>query len=211
MQIEIWSDIVCPFCFIGKRNFEAALALLPEADREKVEVTWRSFELDPNANAQPGVSIYELLASKYGRSLEWAKQMNENMTKQGAGVGIKFDFDRVVPTNSFNAHRLLHFARANRKQNETAELLFKAYFSEGKDINDLGVLSEVASMVGLNSTEVEVVLSGDAYKKDVRDDEELAAQFGLSGVPAFVIERKFLISGAQPVEAFLEALNDKSL
>lgn len=206
IKVEIWSDIACPFCFIGKRRFEAALAQFDRKDQ--VVVTWRSFELDPSAKKNQGVSVYEHLAAKYGRDVEWAKQMNENLKQQATDTGIKFDFDRVVPTNTFDAHRLLHLATKNGKQKEAQERLFSAYFTEGKDVSDHSVLETIADQIGLEAGEAKRCLSSDEFANDVRQDEATAAAYGLRGVPAFVFNEKFLVSGAQPTEVFLGALNE---
>ena len=206
IQVEIWSDIFCPFCFIGKKNFEAALKAY--SGSEKIEVVWRSFELDPNAKKSQQAKIYDLIAKKYGRTVEWAKENNQRLTAQGKTMEIDFDFEAIIPSNSFDAHRLLHLARTQNKQNETADLLFKAYFSEGKDIAMHAVLLEVAQQAGLDVEKAKKVLEGKELEGDVRSEQQEAQELGISGVPAFVFNRKFLVSGAQPVEAFLEVLNE---
>jgi predicted DsbA family dithiol-disulfide isomerase len=206
IQVEIWSDVVCPFCFIGKKNFEAALKAY--AGPEKIEVVWKSFELDPNAKKSQQIKIYELIAKKYRQSVEWAKENNQRLTAQGKTMGIDFDFEGIIPTNSFDAHRLSHLASLENKQNETAELLFKAYFSEGKDIASHSVLLEVAKQAGLNIERAKQILESKDLESEVRSDEEEAQQLGISGVPAFVFNRKLLVSGAQPVEAFLEVFEE---
>ena len=206
IQVEIWSDIVCPFCFIGKKNFEAALAAY--TGPEKIEVVWRSFELDPNAKKSQQIKIYDLIAKKYGRTAEWAKENNQRLTAQGKTMGIDFDFDAIIPTNSFDAHRLSHLASSENKQNEIADLLFKAYFSEGKDIALHSVLLDVAKQAGLNAERTKQVLESKEFETEVRSEEQEAQELGLSGVPAFVFNRKILVSGAQPVEAFLEVFKE---
>lgn len=208
ISVEIWSDIVCPFCFIGKKNFEAALKAYKGS--EKIEVVWRSFELDPNTKKSQNIKIHDLIAKKYGRSPEWAKENNQRLTTQGQTIGIDFDFESIIPTNSFDAHRLLHLARAENKQNETADLLFKAYFSQGKDIAEPSVLLEIAKEAGLNGERAKQVLENQEFTEDVRAEEQEAQQLQISGVPAFVFDRKYLVSGAQPVETFLEVLNESS-
>lgn len=205
-QVEIWSDIACPFCFIGKKNFEAALKAY--TGPEKIEVVWRSFELDPNAKKSQQIKIYDLIAKKYGRTVEWAKENNQRLTAQGKTMGIDFDFDAIIPTNSFDAHRLSHLASSENKQNEMAELLFKAYFSEGKDIGLTSVLLDIAKQAGLDVERARKVLESKEFESEVRSEEREAHELGISGVPAFVFNRKFLVSGAQPVEAFLEVLKE---
>ncbi len=206
IQVEIWSDVVCPFCFIGKKNFEAALEAYDGP--VKVEYVWRSFELDPSAQKSQNVKIYELLAKKYGRPLEWAKEMNQKLVENGKAAGIDFNFDAIIPTNSFDAHRLMQFARTEQKQNEVAELLFKAYFCDGKDIAQQSVLIHIADQVGLSTARAKQVLESDEFSNEVRSDESEARELNISGVPAFVINRKYLVSGAQPVEAFLEVFKE---
>ncbi|MBX0291411.1 DsbA family oxidoreductase [Hymenobacter sp. HSC-4F20] len=204
MKIEIWSDIVCPFCYIGKRRLENALAQFPHA--EAVEIQWRSFELDPEANPEPGVSQYQRLAAKYGNTEAWARQMSANMTQMAAAEGLAFDFDRAVPANTFRAHRLVHLADRYGKQDAAKERLFKAYLEEGKDINDVATLARLAAELELPAAEVGQVLNSDEFAQDVRHDEYQARQIGVRGVPYFVFDDKYAVSGAQPTELFLEVL-----
>ncbi len=202
IQVEIWSDIVCPFCYIGKRNFESALKQLKNS--EQVEISYRSFELDPSAQKSQTQSIYQVLAKKYGKTIEWAKEANKSVVDTGAAVGLVFNMDNVIPTNSFDAHRVTQFALHQQKQNQLLEKLFSAYFTQGKDISDHGVLVEAATSVGLAKNDVINVLSSDAFAEDVREDEDMAREGGISGVPFFVFNRKYAVSGAQPPESFLE-------
>lgn len=206
IQVEIWSDVVCPFCFIGKKNFEAALKNY--SGSEKIEVVWRSFELDPKAERSQQIKIHDLIAKKYGRTAEWAQENNERLTAQGKTIGIDFDFNSIIPTNSFDAHRLLHFARAENKENEVSQLLFNAYFSQGQDIALPSVLADIVVQAGLNAEKWNQVFLGQDFTADVRNEESQAQELGITGVPAFVFNRKYLVSGAQPVEAFLEVLNE---
>lgn len=210
IQVEIWSDVVCPFCFIGKKNFEAALEKY--SGSEKIEVVWRSFELDPMAQKSQQIKIHDLIAKKYGRTAEWAQENNERLTAQGKTIGIDFDFNSIIPTNSFDAHRLLHFARAenkeNKKDNTVAQLLFGAYFSHGQDIAQSSVLADIVVQAGLSVEKWNKVLQGQDFANDVRSEESQAQELGITGVPAFVFNRKYLVSGAQPVDAFLEVLNE---
>jgi predicted DsbA family dithiol-disulfide isomerase len=202
--IEIWSDILCPFCYIGKRRFQAALDTLPQKDQ--FTVTWRSFELDAGAQRDYDLSIHELLAKKYGRSLEWAKDMNANMEEQGRQLGLEFQMDRIVPTNSFDAHRLMHLGKSLGLQDAVSEKLFAAYFTEGRHIGEKDTLLAIASEAGLDSLRTKTMLDSDEFAEAVRQDEDEAQLFGLTGVPAFVLNRKYLISGAQPTEIFTQAL-----
>lgn len=202
--VEIWSDILCPFCYIGKRRFQAALAAFPQ--RDKVEVIWRSFELNPDAKRDSQKNIYEHLAEKYGRTVEWAREQNANLARQGTPLGLNFDFDHLIPTNSFDAHRLLHFAKSKGRQDAVSEKLFAAYFTEGKHIGRIETLLVLAVDAGLDAKETEAVLRSDAFTEAVRADEDEAQLFGLTGVPAFVCNRKYLISGAQAEAVFTQAL-----
>lgn len=202
VEVEIWSDIVCPFCYIGKRNFESALKQLKNS--EQVEVSFRSFELDPSAQKSQKQSIYQVLAKKYGKSIEWAQEANKSVVNTGAAVGLKFNMDTIIPTNSFDAHRLTQFALTQQKQNQLLEKLFAAYFTEGKDISNHDVLVEAATSVGLAKSDILNVLNSDAFTAEVREDEEMAHEGGISGVPFFVFNRKYAVSGAQPPESFME-------
>jgi predicted DsbA family dithiol-disulfide isomerase len=206
ISVEIWSDVVCPFCYLGKMNFEAALKAYKGA--EKIEFAWRSFELDPNSKKSQSIKIHDLIAQKYGRSPEWAKENNQRLTEQGKTVGIAFNFDAIVPTNSFDAHRLIHLAKSEGKQNEVAALLFKAYFSEGQDVALHAALTAIGEKANLPADRVKQVLESKEFEEDVRREEAEARDLQITGVPAFVINRKYLVSGAQPVEAFLEVFEE---
>ncbi|WP_400193291.1 DsbA family oxidoreductase [Hymenobacter sp. B81] len=204
MKVEIWSDIVCPFCFIGKRRFENALQQF--AHRPDVEIVWRSFELDPQARTQPGASLYQLLATKYGRPVEWAREMSANMTQSAAELGLRFDFDRAVPANTFRAHRLVHLAAQHGRQDAAKERLFRAYLEEGRNVDDAATLTAIGTELGLPEAEVARTLETDAFAQEVRHDEYQARQIGVRGVPYFVFDDKYAVSGAQPTELFLEVL-----
>lgn len=204
ITVEIWSDILCPFCYIGKRRFQAALDAFPQ--RDQVQVIWRSFELDPQAQRDYGVSITELLAQKYGRPLSWARDANAQMEEQGRQVGLDFHFDRVIPTNSFDAHRLLQLAKSVGQADAVSERLFAAYFTEGRHIGRIETLLALAQESGLDPARAQAVLSREEFGDAVRREEDEAHQFGLTGVPAFILNRRYLISGAQPTEVFAQAL-----
>lgn len=204
MRVEIWSDIVCPFCYIGKRRYEEALAQL--GCRDEVETVYRSFELDPNAPVSSNRDLHDSLAAKFGISREQAKSMNDNVSDQARSVGLTYNLDEAKPTNTFDAHRLTHLAATHGKMVEMTERLFKAYFTEGKHIGDRQVLAELAAEVGLDPAEVSEALNGTHYSDEVRADEREAAQLGVRGVPFFVINRKYAVSGAQPTEVFIRAL-----
>ncbi len=206
MQVEIWSDVVCPWCYIGKRRFEAALARF--AHRDKVELVWRSFELDqsapPSTTEQGGYA--ERLAAKYGRSVAEAQSMIDAMTATAAQEGLDFRFDLARPGNTFDAHRLLHLALEHGLQEALKERLDRATFSEGSPASDHAALRALAVEVGVPADEVDAVLASDCYADAVRADEAQAGAYGISGVPFFVVDGKYGISGAQPADLVLQAL-----
>ncbi|MDQ0197905.1 DsbA family oxidoreductase [Neobacillus ginsengisoli] len=205
MKIEVWSDFVCPFCYIGKRRLEEALAQFPQKDQ--VEVEFKSFELDPNSPKNIDKSIHEVLAGKYGMSLEQAKQANQGVGQQAAGVGLTYHFDTMKPTNTFDAHRLAKFAKTRGKEAEVTEKLLYAYFTDSKHIGDHDTLADIAAAAGIDREEtLKVLQDQNAYANDVRIDESIAQQYGISGVPYFVINQKYAISGAQPTATFSGAL-----
>jgi predicted DsbA family dithiol-disulfide isomerase len=204
MQVEIWSDVVCPWCYIGKRRFEAALEAFPHAD--EVQVVWRSFELDPEAPATVDVDLMERLATKYGVSREQAEAMNDRVTRTADEVGLSYRLDIARPGNTFDAHRLLHLAADRGVQGDLKERLLAAYQSNGEPISDHETLVRAALAVGLDEAEVRELLTSDRYGEDVRADERDARALGISGVPFFVLDRRYGVSGAQPPEVLLEAL-----
>ncbi|MFE4572990.1 DsbA family oxidoreductase [Paenibacillus chitinolyticus] len=204
MKIEIWSDFACPFCYIGKRRFEQALEQIPF--KNELEVVYRSFELDPNSPRDIGHSVHDMLSKKYGMSVEQAKTMNANVVAQAESVGLTYRMDTIVLTNTFDAHRLAHFANAHGKMHEMTERLLKAYFTDSLHLGDRAVLASLAEEVGLDKAAAEQMLAGDLYASEVRADEQEGAELGITGVPFFVIDRKYGISGAQPLEVFVQAL-----
>lgn len=204
MQVEIWSDVVCPWCAIGKARFESALAELP--NRDEVEVVWRSFELDPNAPRRRDGDYAALLAGKYGTSHAEAQAMIEHMTATAAGEGLVFDFTRVRPGNTFDAHRVLHLAADRGRQHEVKARFLAAYLGEGAAIGDHETLIGLAVEAGLDAAEVATLLGGDDYATAVRRDQQQALAYGIRGVPFFVIDGRYGISGAQPSEALRRAL-----
>ncbi|MFZ7946808.1 MULTISPECIES: DsbA family oxidoreductase [Bacillaceae] len=205
MKIEVWSDYVCPFCYIGKRRLEEALDQFPHKDQ--VEVEFKSFELDPNSSEYSGQNIHEVLAKKYGMSIEQAKQANLGVGQQAASVGLTYDFEGMKPTNTFDAHRLAKFAKTKGKEAMVTEKLLHGYFSESKHIGDIDTLADIAEVSGIDRQEVLAVLQDKtAYANEVRADEGIAQQYQISGVPYFIINSKYAISGAQPLETFKGAL-----
>jgi len=204
VKVEIWSDVVCPWCFIGKRRFETALDRFEH--RADVEVEFRSFELNPNAEFQPEGTLEEALARKYGVSLEQAHAMNARVVDAAAGEGLQYRFDIARRGNTFDAHRLIHLAAADGLQAAMKERLMAAYFMEGRAIGDRDTLVELAGEVGVDPGRARAALDSDEYADDVRADEREAAELGITGVPFFVINRRYGVSGAQPPEVMLKAL-----
>lgn len=204
LKIQIWSDIMCPYCYIGKRRIEGALAQFEH--KNSVEIEWKSFQLDSNFIASEDDDMVEHLATKYQKDKEWAQEMMDSMTENAKNSGLDFHFEKAVMANSFNAHRLLHLAKKYNLSNELEELLFKAYLTDGKNINDLATLSELGLHVGLEIKEIEAVLQSDAYAKEVKEDILEAQSIGVQGVPFFVLDNKYAVSGAQHVETFVKTL-----
>ena len=198
VSVEIWSDVVCPWCYVGKRRFERALA----AFEHPVEVTWRSFELDPSAPSEREGTASEHLARKYGMSVEQAEASHSQMTELAAAEGLEYHLDRTRGGNSLDAHRLVHLAAGHGLQDAMQERLMRAYFTEGEAIGDRDTLARLATELGLDPAP----LAGDAYADAVRADEALAARIGINGVPYFVFDRRYGVSGAQPSELLLQAL-----
>ena len=205
MKVEIWSDVVCPWCYIGKRRFEGALARFGHAD--DVEVVWRSFELDPRAPVTGDLDLIEHLATKYRVSRAEAQAMNDRVTEVGRGDGLEFRLDLARRGNTFDAHRLAHLAADNGRQAEMNERLMAAYFTEGQPIADHGVLRRLAGEAGVDEGRAAEVLAGDAHAEAVRADELDARQLGITSVPFFVLDRRFGVGGAQPADALLDVLD----
>ena len=204
MHVEIWSDIACPWCYVGKRRFEAAIAGYEH--RDEVTVTWRSFELDPGAPAERQGDYASHLARKYGMSRDEALAMHDRMTETAAGEGLDFRFDIARAGNTFDAHRIVHLAAAHGAQDAMKERLMRAYLTEGELISDAETLERLALEVGLPVDDVREVLDTDRYTAEVRADERTAAQLGISAVPFFVVDRAIGASGAHPPAQLLELL-----
>lgn len=207
LQIDIWSDIACPWCSIGKRRMEAALEKFPHKD--DVKITWRAFELNPAApKAEPasGGAYAERLAKKYGWSVKAAQDRLDSMVELAKKDGLEFRFDRIQPGNTFDAHRLVHLAEKRGKQDAMKERLLKAYMTEGEQMSDPATLVRLATEVGIDADEAQALVSSDDFANEVRADEREAHQIGISGVPFFVIGR-YGVSGAQPAESLLQVLD----
>ncbi|MCB0697760.1 MAG: DsbA family oxidoreductase [Chitinophagaceae bacterium] len=203
MRVDIWSDVMCPFCYIGKRHFEAAMEKF--GNKEDIEVVWHSFQLDPDTRPQPGKDVYTYLAERKGITKEQSMQMHERVVKMAAEAGLQYNFDKAVIANSFDAHRALQYAKEHGKGDAMEEQLFRGYFTEGKDISDHRVLEDMCAAIGLE--DAKNILDSDRYTDAVESDVDAAAQLRISGVPFFVLNNKYGISGAQPVNTFSQALN----
>jgi predicted DsbA family dithiol-disulfide isomerase len=204
VDVEIWSDIACPWCYVGKRRFEAALAQFEH--RDAVNVTWRAFELDPDAPREREGDRAQRLADKYGMSLEQAQAAERQLTEVAAGEGLDFRFDLARSGNTFDGHRIVHLAERHESQDAMKERLLRAYFSEGELIGDPETLVRLAVEVGLPEAEVRQTLDAGDLADDVRQDEEMARQLGISAVPTFIVDRALGASGAHPADQLLDLL-----
>lgn len=206
LRIDVWSDLACPWCYIGKRRLDAALAQAAPAGG--VELTWRGFELDPGAPAvrDDGLTQVQRLAAKYRRSEAEAEAMVANVTRTAAGDGLAFRIDLSKSGNTFDAHRVVKLAATHGRATEAKERLFAAHFTEGRALGDRATLVELATELGLDAAEVEATLAGDRFAAEVRADQRLARELGISGVPFFVFDQRLAVSGAQPVAALVGAL-----
>jgi protein disulfide-isomerase len=204
MKVEIWSDIMCPFCYIGKRKFENAIAQFKEKDN--IEIIWKSFQLAPTMKTEANKNIHQFLAEHKGMSLEQATSMNNNVANQAKQVGLVYNFDSTIPANSLMAHRFSHWAKTKGLQLQAEEELFKAYFTDGKNIDDMETLVQLGQKIGLDATETKKVLESNQYENEVNQDIYEAQQIGVRGVPFFVFDRKVAVSGAQDTTVFLETL-----
>ena len=205
MKIEIWSDVMCPFCYIGKRKFENALAKFE--NKSSVTIEWKSFQLNPHMKTEPDKNISQYLAEIKGWSLEQAKEMNQNVSEMAKKVGLHYDLNKAVVANSFDAHRIVQLAKTKGKGDAMEERLFKGYFTEGLNIADHQSLVKIGMEIGLDATEISEVLKTTTFADEVNNDVAEAQQLGIRGVPIFVIDRKYGVSGAQESEIFLNALN----
>ncbi len=206
LTVDVWSDIACPWCYVGKRHLEAALEKFEH--RDAVEIVWRAFELDPSAPRvrDAKVSYAARLAQKYGTPVAKAEAMIQTMTETAAKDGLEFRFDRVQSGNTFDAHRMLHWAGTRGLQNALKERLLRAYMTEGEPIGEPTVLARLANDVGLDTDEAMSILTTDQYANDVREEEAEAAELGISGVPFFVFGRRYAVSGAQPADVLQRVL-----
>ena len=204
MEVKIWSDVRCPFCYIGKRKFETALAAF--AHKDEVKITWKSFELDPDLQTVADTNIYEYFSKAKGIPQEQAVDMFNNVTQVAAEVGLDFKLDQSVVANSFKAHRVIQLAKTLNLGDEIEEALFRIYFMEGKNIDDEQVLTDTAKNIGIPASAVQSLFNGDDFDSEVRIDQLEAQRIGIRGVPFFVFDDKYAVSGAQAPEIFLQTL-----
>ena len=205
MKVDIWSDVVCPFCYIGKRRLEEALGDF--AHRDDVEVVWHSFQLDPSAPAIAEGSTVDMLAAKYGMTREQAIASQKSLAANAATVGLEFNWQQTKAGNTLHAHRLIHFAATFGLADATKERLLRAYFTEGEAVGDRDTLVRLAAEAGLDADEVRAVLDEGRYVGAVRADEAEAQALGIRGVPFFVVDRKYGVSGAQPADVLRQVLD----
>lgn len=204
MEVKIWSDVRCPFCYIGKRKFETALAAF--AHKDEVKITWKSFELDPDLQTVADTNIYEYFSKAKGIPQEQAVDMFNNVTQVAAEVGLDFKLDQSVVANSFKAHRVIQLAKTLNLGDEIEEALFRIHFMEGKNIDDEQVLTETAKNIGISASAVQSLFNGDDFDAEVRIDQLEAQRIGIRGVPFFVFDDNYAVSGAQAPEIFLQTL-----
>jgi len=204
LRIEIWSDVICPFCYIGKRKFEAALAEYKYPNN--LEIIWKSYQLSPEMKTVPGKSIHQYLSEHKRISLTEATSMNNQVADWAKNVGLQYNFDKAIPANTFMAHRFSHLAMQHGVQNEAEEKLFSAYFTEGKNIDDVETLTQIGSEIGIDADLVRNTLKSNEFADAVKNDIQEAFSLGLRGVPFFVFDRKYSVSGAQDSKVFLNTL-----
>jgi predicted DsbA family dithiol-disulfide isomerase len=204
MKVEIWSDVTCPFCYIGKQNFERALSQFEDADG--LEIIWKSFELAPGFKTQPDKNMHQLLAEIKGISLKQAIAMSDQVAAAASQVGLEYNFHKAIPANSFKSHRFLHLAREHNLQDRAKEMLFRAYFTDGKNIDDIPTLMTLGAEIGLDPAEIENVLESNWFGAEVNQDIREAESRGISSVPTFVFDGKLTVSGAQDSKNLLKIM-----
>lgn len=204
MHVEIWSDVMCPFCYIGKHRFEEALRQFDH--KSKITVLWKSFQLDPSISGTQNKGYAEVLATKKGMSLDHVQQMFAHVAAMGASSGVQLYFEKAIVANSHKAHQILHLAHSQGLQNAMKESLLKAHFTDGKDLEDAETLVALGSEVGLGAEEIRAVLRENTFADAVSEDIHEAEHLGIQGVPFFVFDRKYAVSGAQEVSVFAEVL-----
>ncbi|WP_317897990.1 DsbA family oxidoreductase [Aurantibacillus circumpalustris] len=204
MKVEIWSDVMCPFCYIGKRKFEAALNEFD--NKENIEIVWKSFQLNSELKTDPSKNTVQHLAETKGWTMEYTRNTIKYVTDMASSVGLNYNFDKAVVANSFDAHRFIQYAKTKNKGDAAEEALFKAYFTEGKNTADHAVLIQLGTEIGLDGDAIKTILKGTDFSEEVKKDIAESQQIGVNGVPFFVVDRKYAVSGAQDSKVFLETL-----
>lgn len=202
MRVDIWSDVVCPFCYIGKKRLEH----VAEDAGIELDIHWHSFELDPQAPEKHNTSNTERLAKKYGRSYAEMQDMERNVAQAAATEGIDFQWQKANSGNTFNAHRIIHLAQEKGLGDQAKEAFFYAYMTEGEYIGERAVVEKIAQAIGLDPKDIKAVLDSDQFTHEVRQDQALVQELKITGVPFFVFDQKLAVSGAQPREVFLQAM-----
>lgn len=204
IRVDVWADVLCPFCYLGKRHFEKALSAFDH--KSNVLVVWHSYQLNPEAQKEYKGDIYDLMAEKFGKTRQWSMDHTKYMQKEAAEAGLTYNYDIMKPTNTFDAHRLIQLAATHGLQDKAEEALFHAYFTEGKNISDAATLIQIGTTLGLSEAEVKAMLQSNAYADKVHADEKAAEDLRVPGVPYFVINGRYKIDGAQPPQTFLKTL-----
>jgi len=206
MKVEVWSDIMCPFCYIGKRQYESALKKF--TDGNHVEIVWKSFQLDPSIpeNVEKGITAVQYLSSRKGISVEQVKTMHKQVVQMAEKAGLEYHLDHAAVYNSFKAHRIIQFAKSKGLGDVAEETFFNAHFTRNKDLADIKTLIETGKEIGLTEAEVNEALTNEEYARSVKQDIQEARQIGVTGVPFFVFNHKYAVSGAQPADVFLQTL-----
>ena len=204
MKIEIWSDVMCPFCYIGKRNLETALEQFP--DKNNIEIIWKSYQLDPTFPESVTEDYHQYLVKRKGMTAEQVKGMLDNVTQSAKQVGLEYNLDKSVIVNSLNAHKFIQFAKTKGLGDLAEEKLFHAFFTDAKNIADLDTLTQIGKDIGINEAEIKTAFTDEKYTAQVKHDIQEAQQIGVQGVPFFVLDRKYAVSGAQPPQAFTQSL-----
>lgn len=204
MKVEIWSDIMCPFCYIGKRKFEQALAQFPHKDQ--IEVEWHSFQLNPGLKSQPDKDAYDYVAELKGQTRDWSVKVHEQLVASAKSVGLDYHFEKAKIVNSFEAHRLIQLAKTHGLGDAIEERLFKAYFTEGANVADHESLVTLGIEIGLKEADIRATLESNAFADKVQEDVQKASALGIRGVPFFVLNNRYGVSGAQESTVFLQSL-----
>jgi len=209
MKVEMWMDFVCPYCYLGKAKFEKALENI--SDKENVEIIYKSFELNPNASKMYQGTMTELVSREYGISIEEVQENNERLTLEAKELGLVYNLDRAMPVNTLYAHRLLQYAKEIGKATELASVIFKAYFTDNKNISDIDTLAQISKEAGLEEEVVREILNSDKYTDIVQQDEKESQDIGVDIVPFFLIDKKYTVAGEQSTETIRKALEQALL